>query len=162
MKAAYSTDLGLGQFPETKDSKTFPDILRIYNAIRQLQGRLDQYTGNIPVGQANFSQPSPVRLVSTATVAITAGSLLNLQLPGTTLQARLADSGLALAPQGVALKTVAAGAQLEVAHFGSVTFYAGLVPGAIYYSGLGGALSAAPIGPPVGMATSTTSLFFNP
>lgn len=163
MNQSYSTDLGLGQFPETKNSQFFPDMLRVYNALRLIQGKLDQYTGNVPPSQANFSQPSPVRLLATATVAITAGSLLNFQVPGTTLQAQLADPTLVLIPQGIALKPAAIGAQVEILHFGTTpALFTGLVPGTVYYSGPAGTLSAAPVGPPVGMAISTTAIFFKP
>jgi hypothetical protein len=159
---AYSTDLGLGQFPETKDPKSFPDILRIYNALHKLQGQLDKYTGNVPVAQANFSQPSPVRVLATATVPIAAGSLLNFQIVGTTLQAQLADIGLVLMCQGIAIRAALLGAQVECMLFGtSPSLFIGLVPGAYYYLGAAGALSAAPTAQRVGMAISPTSMWLN-
>ena len=159
---AFSTDLGLGQFPETKDPHAFPDILRIYNGLRLLQKQLDVYTGNVPITQANFSQPSPVKLLATATVAITAGSLVNFQIAGTTLQAQLGDIAAGLPVQGIAIKAAALGAQVECMHFGaSPALYVGLTPGTYYYSGPAGALTITPTAQRVGMAISPVSLFLN-
>lgn len=159
---SYSTDLGLGILPETKDPKIFPDMLRIINAIRILQAKLDIYTGNVPVSQLSFTQSSPDRVQATCSVAISVGSLVNFSGSTTTLSAQLADSGLLLPAQGIAVSNYAAGTQGVFILAGQCPHFLGLSIGQIYYLGAAGTLQLTPTAYPVGLALSTTTLWMKP
>lgn len=157
----YSTDLGLGLLPETKDKQNFPDMLRVYNALRALAGNLDSYTGKVPAAVAAnpVYSPSPATPSCTAGVALAVGSCINFGTSTTTLVATLADAGLGIPPQGIILKGGAVGAAVTPAISGPAACFTGLAVGQIYYLQAGGAIGLAPTAYRVGLSTSPTTLW---
>lgn len=62
----FSIPLGLSAIPETDDAKNFAEFLRVYNAIKNVMGAVDRYTGTMPPTQEE---------IETQTVAQTLASM---------------------------------------------------------------------------------------
>lgn len=160
----YSTDLGLGSIPETKDKQNFADLLRIYNAIRALANNLDAYTGNVPAAvQLNRTfLGSPICPPCVAGVVLAVGSCVSFATSTTTLTATLADAGLGIAPQGINLSGGATvGSSNSPVIHGPAACFTGLAPGQVYYLQAAGAIGLAPTAYPVGFAINPTTLWVN-
>ena len=173
----FSTNLNLSALPEI-DGKKYPDIytdlLRLRNALKNLQFSLDQNTGAIsqdPQYWASLKTQDTVkfqnlgRVYAVASQAIAVGQMTELYNVTGVLTARLAN---VTTPQYAkafcsTLNGATVGAVAEFTLLGVNQFFSGLTPGATYYlSATPGSIQAGATAQPVGFALSTQNLFFNP
>jgi len=167
-----SVNLGLPASPITTNNELFAELLKVYNAIRNLAAALDNYTGIISEPSSVWSQLGATRLLAgsnakiylVCSVAITYGQTVGITGAG---QAALADDGVlrcigfCSAPNGGGI-----GDTIEVQLFGLYPPFppASLTPGARYsQSTTAGAIGGFGSGvQTVGFAISDTLLYFNP
>src|SRR5574343_1467532 len=107
-----SFNLGLSAIPETTDSAMFPELVRLYNAIRITASMLDSYTGNTPtVEEGEEKRPAQINNFHTFTLPagedISVGRCVYVYNNSGTAEIR---TGSALVPiHGIALETKAEG-----------------------------------------------------
>lgn len=175
-------NLYLPQTPETPNPELFPEVAKIYAALRNLQIAITQYAG---VGQKEVSswpsvQPTDTivlqnltRLYVKATEMIPLGNTVNLYNDGAgNLVARRANATSGTAYQAHAFCTtlggITAGQYGEVMLGGLCTFITGLSIGTTYYQSTtaGIIVNVKPSSPnmiqPVGYAIGASQLFWNP
>lgn len=189
MTFSSSINTGLQQVPDLTEIQTVGKLsfqfISIYNAINILSQAIDSYTGNAPATSTSDTQTaeSTVLVGNTsnlwvkASVAISAGYLVNLTNTGGATTAQLASAvppgGTSpnLIAHGLSMNTVAAGAQLQVLLLGLFNFGGSVTPGQLYYLSdtvLGALMTAPPTAgsghliQPVGFGLDTNSLWFNP
>ena len=154
----YTSSTGLGLLPEIDQLKT-PDVwaecYRLRNAISQLQGALDSYTGVV---------------FATASVDISAGMLTNFYDGGGILNAQKANATDSTKPaQAFALGDIKSGQEGPFRQIGNAAFFSGLTPGKkLYLSTTDGVWTvtapavAGNLVQEVGVAVSTTTAWFSP
>jgi len=181
-KDQYSTNLGLSLLSEVDQSK-YPSIYlecaRIRNALKVLQGALDQYTGALAEDSSARSSVAASISVRTqnisrfyvyATVDLVIGNVVNLFDRGSAITgARLASCNSASTyAQAICSIAATAGNYAEVILLGILPSYTGLTPGQRYWLSTTGNLQAsAPstagqIVQPCAYAVTSTDLYFNP
>lgn len=176
MGQPLSMNLGLSQLPESRDSKDFLELTKIYNAIKGLAGVVDSYTGALTADSSVWSTITPQetivlqnssRLYVKFSENVGVGQFVNLYNAAGVMTARKADGALFYLCHAYSTGTVTAGNYGEVILNGMDAYVAGITPGAPYYlsaSTPGAITSVAPVAPYqiVGFGLSTTSLFFKP
>ena len=171
MAQQFSTNLGLSALPEIDQSKygdVFTEILRIRGALKILQTTLDLYTGIFGEDPTYWSTANTTwirlqnltRLYAKAGVDIPAGRLVSFYNVGGILTAKIADAATSTPAHAYCTTAVKAGDTGEFFLEGLITL-ANLIPGTTYYLGNSGLVTIT-AGQVVGLAVSTTQLFFRP
>lgn len=172
LQKGYSTNLGLPTAPITENRELWIELLKVYNAIRNVAAQLDNLTGAISEPSDVWSQIGTGRLTFglnsklylEAAVAITYGQTIGIDAAGL---ADLADDAV-LGCIGFcsAVNGAGAGDTVEIQLFGLYPLLAAasLTPGARYYqSTTAGAIGVGGTGTQcIGFAINDQQLFFNP
>ena len=167
MSGQLSLNLGLDVLPTTKTQDVYPDIFKLYNAVKLIADALDNYTGElipeVPAGSnmsafgVNYLRLQKIaRVYLQASVAISAGNMVSIN--GTSKIA-LGAAGTVV---GFAPAAIANGAYGEIQLLGLCTALSGLTPGAMYYAAASGGISTTVSAQKIGFAISSTLLFVNP
>ena len=169
----FTSNLGLSVLPDTNDGKAFPDLFRVYNAIRILASNLDTYTGVVAADigdQPNIAPATSLlignqcRMYIKFDVAATYGQPINIY-NNTERRARLADAATPNYAHAFCNSlSVAADNYGEVVLIGALAIN-GITPGAYYYLGNTAGTIGAAVGTNkqvLGFGLDTTHLFFNP
>lgn len=177
-----SINTGLSQLPDNPDdiSKVYPELVKIYNAIKILSQNIDTYTGALQqpasawpnIGLNTILSQNIDKLYVIYDETVIAGAMIHLYNVSGVLHARLAKAADATKPaRGFSSNAVTSGDYGEVILFGLNSFFAGLTIGATYYlsptSTTGQVTTTKPttagqVVQAVGFALSGASLFFNP
>lgn len=173
----FSFNLGLGATPETKDKENYAELARIYSAIRNVAYAVDSNTGSALVSAEDYPQLTPSLSVKSQnqnkiyvqfTGSVPVGGTVSLYNSGAILKGRPANAGAAgTLARGFlsSLFAVNSGDWGEVVLNGLNPYMAGLTPGALYYQSNTNSLvstTAGTVSQPVGIALSTTDLYFKP
>lgn len=169
-KAGMSTNLGLPAVPEAESPELYAALVTVYNAIKNVGYALDNYTGNTPLTQSDYSEinfvgQSQVQkncvVMAKLTEAIIKGQTINFHNSGG-LRARKAIVSSQPA-MGWATESGAIGDTIPIALFGMCQVIGGLTPGTYYYqSSTAGTLTTSATAQKVGFAVGTNQLWFNP
>ena len=168
----YSINLGLPQIPTTNNQELLSELIRVYNAIRNVMEAVDIYTGIISEPRSVWNQLGTNRCTAglnskiylQAAEAIGFGQTVGIDTNGNAVLAEHAAYtciGWCTVATGVGI-----GDWLEVQQFGIYPPYpaASLVPGDRYYqSTTPGVIGVSGSGTQcIGYAISDTILYFNP
>lgn len=168
-----SFSLGLSQTPETTDSKIFPELVRIYNALHIMQDALDAYTGHVPTPPQYYNQITPAqslgssgsnKLYCKANENIGAGHVVGFSNIAGEIQARKAGGGTGGKAQGICNVSggVLAGQYGEFIFLSGLSQYiGGMTKGIVYYlsSTTPGLITSAAGTTPIGFALDSSLLF---
>lgn len=169
---SFSVNLGLSAVPEVDNVEIARAITPIYNAIRNVMGAVDAYTGNILIPPEDYSQvnkTAQLQLQKTSVLFVklsedvTYGHILNLHGSGSKLLAQKAIDP-AKPAYAVAMAAGKVGDTIPIVMLGLISNLAGLTVGAAYYlSGVSAGLITSTAGTQkLGIALSTSQLWFNP
>lgn len=170
---SFSLGIGPNYIGEIPDQEVALEFQRLYLAVNTLASKLDEYTGAIPYNLADRPFVSPAqankafgvnRLYGYATAALLKGTIAYFTGSG---QLAKADSDVAASACALAivLEDTALGNYAPVARQAVVGGFAGLTPGANYYtSSTPGGISATAgtYGSSIGFAVNSTTLAFYP
>lgn len=171
-----SVNLGLDIMPQSQDPDNQYDLFRLYNAVKILAFALDSYTGSLgaevsewsTVGASRIKTQNLSRLYVQFTETVSPGMIVTLYNNSGVLAAKKAGGsvwqGLA---NGFVLAGVNSGSFGEVFLSGVNSSLTGLTPGSTYYTsaatpGLISSGASSPNIQEVGIALSTSELWFNP
>ena len=178
---SFSTNLGLGVLPEfsqAQDPAIFSDSVRVRNALRVLQGTLDERTGYTSpadmstAGATYITQQNYARIYVKTSQDFLAGEMARFYNNAGVINADRAYANAAgHSAKALATKAIAAGAYGEFLLEGMYYGFTGLTPGVTYYLAdtSGGFPRAGRIDTAtgtvtriVGFAVTSTSLYFRP
>lgn len=175
-----SVNTGLPATPDAVDRELLREITRIYNAINIVAFSMDANTGALPpipteyvdVGLSDILVQHTSRMYPIFDDTVIAGAMINVYNVAGVLHARLARALDGTKPaRGFATAAVTSGDRGELILLGLHSQLTGLTPGTLYYlsaaSITGQITSAAPavtgnLVQPVGVALSSTAIWFNP
>lgn len=173
LQKELSVNLGLPETPMTENKELFLELIKVYNAIKNLAYALDGYTGAIapPTSDWSYYSNNIIRLNGQTKVYVpfyetmTIGNTVSFMNDAGTAKVRKAQDGSYVC-HGFASTDTNAGDWGEVTLMGRYpNLSAGtLTTGAKYFqSGTAGLIGASGTGSQcIGFAMSDTALFFNP
>ena len=178
---SFSTNLGLGVLPEfsqAQDPAIFSDSVRVRNALRVLQGTLDERTGYTSpadmstAGATYITQQNYARIYVKTSQDFLPGEMARFaNIAGAIVAESAYSNGVGHAAKAFAKTTIAAGVFGEFILEGMCYSLTGLTPGYTYYLAdvtggfpRSGRVANAPgtVLQAVGFAVTTTSLYFRP
>lgn len=166
-----SMNLGLSALPLTDDPKLFSELVRVYNAIRNVAYHLDRYTGAIApntddwdqVGADGIKANGLYKVYLPAYEDLVVGNIVSFMDDAGTAKVRKALSATYTC-HGFCSVAGLAGDTVEITLNGLFPAFpaATLTTGALYYNSATPGLIGAGGSQVVGFALSDTQLFFNP
>ena len=135
-KPQWTTNLGLPESPQTKDPLLYIELLRIYNAVRNLAYKIDAIAGLTPYDDSEKIALVPANTLLLGNqsyiyvkmaVAISAGQTVDFQADGTAIL------GTTNTVKGVALEDKEADEYCKILLIGYLPL-GGTTPGTVYYA----------------------------
>lgn len=169
-RPSYSINLGLPAVPDIESQELYAALMPIYSALRNVMGAVDTYTGNNLVTPAEYAEVNFIGqlllqkqaiLYVKLTEDVNGGSMINLHNSGG-LRARKANVSSNRAHAYAVVKGIT-GDVIPVCMFGLCQSIAGLTAGTDYYlSNTSGLITSSVTAQRVGIALSSTALWFTP
>ena len=153
-----SIDTGLPQLPSSTVPELHRELIKIYDAFKKVQTGIDSLNRDLGSYNVDTTYGQIVNVIDTSGAA-------HIRLASAAAGTIYPAYGFCPTPEGVLT-----GVSGEVQYIGLIQGLSGLTIGAIYYLSdtvPGGITSSKPVGAgkivqPIGIATSSTCLFFNP